>query len=238
MASFKYNIARIRGGGPKSGCQINGLADAMKKWGLAHDEPYGVKYVTANKAEGKAGQNIAGVLICRESKTIHTETEDGEITDRPVETAAEFPFNLSTAIGTLEFHAGTAAIFERFAFFLTDCLKFRAIVDVIEVDLLAAVEALIKTVPKLIIRSARVSDFAANSYCNGVYTPKFMSTTHGLEFMAEHSADLQAVTVRWAGRVKRVNVTLGPNGCNSYSCDEDDIQHVRSVLKELILKSV
>lgn len=235
MASVKYNLARLR---MRPGATAKQMAAEMNEFGLAPDEPYGVKFVTASAASGAGKGAVAGVLICREAKTISIEDrETGEIQSDIVQTAAEFPFNISTARETVEFHAGGHTIFERFAVFLTGCLQWRAQVDIIEVDLLAAVENLIKCAeaPKLIIRSARVSDFAANSYCNGVYTPKFISTDHGLEFMAEHPDDLQAVTVRWAGRSGRVGVTLGPKGCNVYSCDDDDRQAAQAVLKKLIL---
>lgn len=224
MASFKINFAVCKGlAGPAD------MVDALEQFGLAETEEIGVLHASA--AAGAA----FGTLVRRSWLAVQKlDAETHEVLSENVERITLLPFGAFHKQDRLEVYAGSAKAIEEVGGFLASGLAMAVVTEPFELDLLALVESLIKETKKFQLRAVRVSDYAANSYMIGAYTPKFMDTDHGLKFMEEYAAVLKTVQVRFAGPSGRVNVTLTPNACFSYSCHEDDQPEVQRILRALV----
>ena len=84
------------------------------------------------------------------------------------------------------------------------------------------------------MQSVRISDYAHTSFMAGGYSPSFLDTQHGRDFLDEHADHVLSAKVRFQGTSGRVSVTLSGKACFSYSCDEDDQSYVQNLLRALI----
>lgn len=224
MASFKINFALCRGLG-----EPGGIVEAMEAYGLAETEEIGVLH--ANAAAGAA----FGTLVRRTNLAIQRiDPKTHQVLTEAVERVALIPFGAFGKAERLEVYAGGGAAVKDVSAFLGSGLAMPVVTDPVELDLLGAVEKLIKTTSKFQLRTVRVSDYAANSYMIGPYAPKFMDTDHGLKFLNEYAEVLKSVQVRFAGPSGRATATLTPNACLSYSCAEDDQPAIQDILRTLI----
>lgn len=224
MASFKINFASCRGlPAPKA------LVAALEEFGFAEGEEIGVLHCSA--ASGAA----FGTLVRRTNVAVQkVDEKTREVLTQKIEKATLIPFGAFAEQERLEVYAGSATAIEEVGAFFASGLSLPVSLDALEIDLESAVEKLIKKTQRFQLRSARVSDYAANSYMIGPYGPKFMDTEHGQAFLAEHAAALKSVQVRFATPAGRAGATLTPNACFGYSCDEDDQPVVQQVLRELL----
>jgi len=212
MPSFVLNIARIRG------CpEPKALAKLLTDWG----KPQGEEFAVLACAVAQASVSVSLVRTSR-STVQRLDAKTGELTDAEVERATMLPFAVKPGQQTLEVYAGSFAGIERVGAFLSACLA-----------LPVTVEAILAKQHRAQLRSVKVSDFSANSYMTGAYGPKFLDTQHGQDFLAEHAAGITAATVRFSAHAGRVNLTLRPNCCASYSGSEDDQPEVQSILRGL-----
>jgi len=224
MASYKLNIARIRGCPPAAE-----LGEAIEGYGLPEYEEYGVLDCTSGQS------TVYGTIVRKTQQTIQRlNAEAGEVTDVAVEKATVYPFGVNPAREVLETYAGSAGGIAQVAAFLAGHLALPTIVELIEIDVLTAIDKLASRTEKFQLRSARVSDYAHNSFMNGTYGPKFLDTEHGKDFLGEYADYIKAASVCFAGPSGRINVALTPAACFSFSCSEDDHPTAQGVLRKLI----
>ncbi len=224
MATFKLNIARIRGCTPP-----NELNKAMKEFGLPDDEAFGV-------LNHSATDSTVFATIARRTQTAvqKLDTDSGEVLTAPVEKVTVYPFAVKPSAEVLEIYAGSVSAIEQIGLFFSSALGVPAVVEAIDLDIPSAIEKLAKETGKFQLKSVRVNDYAHNSYMSGPYVPKFLDTVHGLEFMEEYAELITAASVRFQGPSGRVNVRLTPKACFSFSCNEDDQPTVQTVLRKLV----
>jgi len=211
MATFKLNIARIRGCPPPAE-----VAEALDEFGLPETEEFGVLNHSA------AGEAVWATIIRKTTQAVQTLDEAArDVTSAVVEKVTVYPFAVKPSTEVLEVYAGSAAAIEQ-------------VVDAIELDIPSAIEKLARNTEKFQLRSIRVSEYAHNSFMSGPYAPKFLDSQHGVDFLDEYAEFVAAASVRFAGPTGRINVKLSPKACFSYSCNEDDQPTVQSILRKLV----
>jgi hypothetical protein len=224
MASFKLNIARIRG------CPAPAeLLAQMQVFGLPETDEFGVLRCNAT-----SDAVWATILRKTQQAVSQLNTETNELEAKPVERATAIPLAVRPKAELLEVYAGSAGSVEQAGVFFSSCLALPTVVEEIELDIPAALEKLAKTTQRFQLKGVRVSDYSHNSYMTGAYVPKFMDSEHGREFLEKYEAALQSADVRFHGPNGRVSVKLTPRACFSYSCHEDDQATVQQILRGLV----
>jgi len=223
MASYKLNIARIRG------CpEPAAVAEAMAQYGLPEDDEFGVLNHSAT------GENLFGTVVRKTQQSVQQlDQEAREVLSAPIERVQVYAFAIRPAAETLELYSGSKAAFEQMGFFLGSCLALPVVVEPIEVDVAHALEKLQGLTEKFQLKSIRVGDFAHNSYMAGPYAPKFLDSEHGKDFLEANAEAVTAASVRFAGPMGRANARITPNACFGFSCHEDDRPVVMSILRKL-----
>jgi len=223
MASYTLNIARTRG------CPTAGeLRKKLTDYGVQPETGFAVLDV----AKGSAF--VRGTLVRLVAQQYpHLDGEAEQLDTQVVEKAVALPLSLWPGKGRLEIAAGSKTGIEDVGAFLASELALSVVVDPIEIDLVDAVEWLAANANRFQLRSATISDYAHNSYMIGKYSPKFMDTDHGLKLLEGYAEATDAVVVRFVLGA-RVNLTIRPSGCFSYSLkDEGDNDQVKKILREL-----
>lgn len=224
MASFKLNFARI------DGCPAPAaVAKLMEKFGLPESEEFGVLSHQASESA------LFATIIRRTQQAVpRLDPETKELTAAPVERVTVYPFAIKPSTGRLELYAGAAAGIEQVGAFLSSCLGLPTLVEQLDLDLPSALEKLAGATKAFQLRSIRVKEYAHNSYMVGPYAPKFLDSEHGKDFLQEHLETVTSAAVQFAGPKGKVRVSLSPNACFSYSCNEDDQAAVQAVLRKLV----
>lgn len=226
MASYKINFASCKGLE-----EPTKMVSAMEEFGLAEGEEVGILHSSATSTAA------FGTLVRRTNMAVQKiDEETREVLTASVERVNLIPFGTFANKSRLEVYAGSASSIEQVGTFLSSGLSLATVTEPIEFDVLTAVEKLMKSTQRFVLRAVRVTDYAANSYMIGPYAPKFMDTEHALKFMEEYAEALATVQVRFAGKAAKANVTLTPNACFSYSCAEDDQPEIQQILRGLIDK--
>lgn len=223
MASYKLNVARIRGcPSPRE------VDEAMAEFGLPETEEYGVLDHSATDT------SVFGTIIRKTQQTMpQLDADAKELTATMVERVTAYPFGARPDTETLEVYAGSASGIEQVGLFFSSALAFPTVTEAVEVDIPAAIDKLLETTEKFQFRSVRISEYAHNSFMSGSYAPKFLDTQHGRDFMEEYAELVVAASVKFAGPSGRVTVSLTPKACFTYSCGEDDRSFVQSILRKL-----
>ncbi|MFP4107300.1 MAG: hypothetical protein ACLFVU_14600 [Phycisphaerae bacterium] len=224
MASFKLNIARIQGSPTPQE-----LVEQMESYGLPESEEFGV-------LEAKAAAEWAfGSVVRKTQQAVQKlDPESQQIVTGAVEKATVYPFGVQPQHEILELYAGAASGIEQMSIFFGSCLALSTVVEPIEIDVLSAIQKLMEETKRFQLRSVRVSDFAANSYMIGPYTPKFVDTPNGVEFVEQYVEGITSASVKFQGPTGRVTVSVTPKACFSYSCKDDDQDFVKATLRKLI----
>jgi len=224
MASFKMNIARIKGcPSPKK------VGELMGKFGLPPTEEYGVLNHQATDT------TIFATIIRKTQQTVQRlNPETNELTSDVVERVTVYPFGIKPDTEQLEVYAGSAAAIEQVGAFLSNCLALPVVVEAIEIEVPDALEKLAKHTKNLQLRSLRVSEYAHNSFMIGPYTPKFLDSEHGKEFLDQYADFITTASVRFAGSKGKVTASLSKKACFGFSCHEDDVSVVKSILRKLV----
>ncbi len=227
MASFKLNLARIKGcPSPKE------VVAGMEEFGLPETEEFGVLNHSATS------ETIFATIIRKTNQAVQTlDAETQEITTAAVEKITVYPFAVRPEQEVLEIYAGTASGIEQIGVFFASCLALPTVVEPIELDIPSAIDKLAASTSKFQLRSIRISDYAHNSHMAGPYAPKFLDTQHGRDFLDEYVDYVQTASVRFQGPSGRVTVALTPSACFSYSCHEDDQAAVQSILRKIVIKT-
>ncbi|HUT01908.1 MAG TPA: hypothetical protein VM031_05605 [Phycisphaerae bacterium] len=224
MATYKLNIARIRGCPPPPA-----LAEALEAFALPEDEEFGVLNHSATD------RVVFGTVVRRIQQAVQRlDVEAREVTAAPVERVQVYPFGIRPRAETLEVYAGSASALEQMGLFLSGCLHLPTSVEAIELDIAPALRKLLESAERFQLRSLRVSDYAHNSYMAGPYAPKFLDTEHGMAFLEEYEEFVTAASVRFAAPTGRANARLTPKACFTYSCHEEDRPTVQSILRGLV----
>lgn len=225
MATFKLNMARIKGA-PKAAH----LVEVIRDFGKPERDAYAVMDCDMNEA----GTVVTGHLARKSTKFFsRLDDKSGEIVPCEMESVKVYPFIIKPDREILQTLAGTAGSIKDMAAFLSGGLGLSTVVEDIEVDILAVIDELAKQTNKFSIKKAKASDYAANSYIMGTYTPGFMDSEHGKDFMEQHAEALTAATVRFQCGHGRVTVQLRPTACFSFSCHEDDAGAIRKLLESV-----
>ena len=224
MASFKLNIAHITGCPPPKT-----LAAALEEFGLPESEEFGVLQFSATS------EAVFGTVVRRTQQAVQrVDPESKEVTSTAVEKVTLYPFGVKPSTGVLEVYAGSGTGLEQVGNFFAGCLALPTAVEQIELDIPSAIEKLTKAVQRFQLKGIRVNDYAHNSYMLGVYAPKFLDSTHGMEFMEQYSQFIASAAVRFQGPSGKVSVTLTPKTNFAFSCNEDDQPTVQSILRKLV----
>lgn len=224
MASFKLNIARLRG------CPDPQEVDkAMAEWGLPDDDAYGVL------DHSVAGEAAYATIVRKTQQTIQcVDAEAKEMTATIVERAAAIPFGVRPSKEILEVYAGSASAIEQVGLFFSSCLAMPVTAEPIDLDVGSAIDKLRSLTERCELRAARVKDYAHNSFMSGTYAPKFLDTEHGRDFLEEYGEHIAAASVRFTGQNGRINVSLSSKSCFGFSCDEEDQPLAQSILRKLV----
>ncbi len=224
MASYKMNFAICKGLQDPAA-----IVAGMEEYGLAESEEMGVLHASA--AAGAA----FGTLVRRTNLAIQKlDLESREVVTDTVERVSLIAFGAFPAEERLEVYGGSASAIADVSTFLGSCLGQAIVTDPYELDMEAAVEKVMNNTQRFMLRTIRVTDYAADSYMIGPYAPKFLDTEHGLKFLEDFGEAVKSVQVRFAAPTAKANVTLAPNACFSYSCHEDDQPVVQQLLRGLL----
>jgi hypothetical protein len=224
MASFKLNIANAQGCPP-----ADELAALMTEYGLPEGDEFGVLSATSSS------DNAYGTVIRRTKQAVQKlDDETGEVTTTAVEKVQLLPIGVRPSTDRLEIYAGSKSGIEQIGAFLGSCLALPVVVEPIEIDVLSAINWLSQNTKRFQLKSVRINEYAHNSYMMGPYTPKFLDTAHGQEFLEEYGEFATAANVRFQGPTGRVSATLRPVACLNFSCNEDDQHEVQSILRKLV----
>ena len=223
MASFRLNIARIRG------CPApQDVAEAMESYGLPDGEEYAVLGVSATE------KSVFGTLVRKTQQAVQRlDAKAREVTAEAVERVTVYPFGVRPDAEVLEIYAGSAGGIEQVGIFFAGALALPTVVEAIELDIPGAVDRLSKSTEKFQLRSVRVSEYAHNSFMSGPYSPKFLDSQHGQDFLAEYAEVVTAAGVRFACPGGRATVTLSAKACFGFSCSEEDQPFVQGRLRTL-----
>jgi len=223
MASYQLNLARLRNCPP-----VAALAKAVAAFGLPKDEEFGV-------LSHSATDHAVFATLVRKTQAAVTRLDEqtGEVTTAAVEKATVYPLAVKPRAELLETYAGSETGLEQVGVFLASCLQLPVVVEPIELDIPAALDKLARQAPKFQLRSLRVSDYAHNSFMSGLYAPKFLDSQHGMEFLEEYADSAMAASVRFTAQAGRATVTLRPKACFRFSCGEEDLAEVQSLLRKL-----
>ncbi len=224
MATFKLNIAQIRQCPPPAEVDA-----AMAEHGLPEGEPFGV---LSHSASDKAA---FATIARRTEQTVQTLDEaTQEITSSLVEKVTVYPIAIYPTQHRLETYAGTASGIDQIAGFLASSLAMPTVVDTIEIDIPGAIEKLADLCPKFRLVAVRVRDYAHNSYMAGPYSPKFLDSQHGVDFLNQHLDAIVSARVDFYAETGKASINLTPKAAFSFSCNEDDETQVQSILRKLI----
>jgi hypothetical protein len=224
MASYKLNIARIKGA-PKP-AELDKL---LEEFGLPESEEYGILSHSVSDAA------CFGRLIRRTQQTFQKlDEETKDLVTGQIEKVTVYDFAVVPGKELLEVYAGSAAGIKELGAFFSSGLGLSTVVEPVEVDVLSAIEKLAKNTKKFVLRSVRVSDFAHNSYMIGPYTPKFTDSEHGQDFMQQYAEAIKSASVRFQGPNGKVTASITPTGCFTYSCADDDPPTVKTILRGLV----
>jgi hypothetical protein len=224
MASFRLNIARIRGcPAPRQ------LGGAMEAFGLPQDQEFGV-------LNWSTSDSIASATIVRKTQTAvqRLDSDTKEVTASPVERVTLYPFAVRPRQETLEIYAGSAGAIEQVGLFLSGPLGLSTVVEPIELDLVEALGKLAGLTQRFVLRNVRVSDYSHNAYMTGPYAPKFLDTEHGKEFLEEYAAGATSAGVKFRGPTGPATVSLGRSACFGFSCRDDDQAAIQAILRKLV----
>ena len=223
MASYKLNLARIRG------CPLlENVEKLLAEFGLPENEEYGVLQHAATDTA------LFATIVRKTNQAVQRlDPETQEVVSAAIEKVTVYPFCIRPESELLEVYAGSAASIDQVATFLASALALPTIVDNIELDVLSAADRLAEMTERFQLRAARISDYAHDSYMSGPYAPKFLDSQHGRDFVEEYIEYVKTANVRFKGPSGNVTVSISPKACFSFSCHEDDKGEILSLLRRL-----
>jgi hypothetical protein len=223
MASFRLNVARIRGLPP-----VKDIVSALKQFGMPAKGEFGVISYAGT------ADSVTAEIIHRSRELVGRLDPTGQkVIPTPVERIIAYPFQVSPAKERLEIHAGAANGIEKIGTFMASHLSLTVTTELVELDVVRAVGKLSSRVERFRLHSVRLEGYAYNSYMVGTYSPRFLDSEHGLEFLAEHDEGVLSACVRFVGPNGRVSLIITRNACFTYSCEEADQDFAKTVLRRL-----
>ena len=224
VASYKMNIASIKG------CpDAKKFGALLADFGVPEKEEFGVL------AWATAPASVTATILRKSLQSIQKmDARTKEITTEKVEKVTLYPFFVKPSTERLEVYSGSKAAIEQVSVFFSSCLCLATVVEACELDVLGTINTLTREQAKFQLKAVKVSDYAANSYMLGAYGPKFIDSEHGREFLEKYAEAVTSASVRFYVNGHKANVTLRPNACLSYSCDEDMQQEIQEVVRKLV----
>ena len=224
MASFQMNIGSLDHCPPPAK-----VVEAMKEFGLPDGGEFGVLSHVGNDSI------VQAIVIRRDRKVLKTlDGETHEVAETPVDCVVQIPVGLFPRRSRIETYDGGVTGIELMGAFLGSALALPAVVNPLELDVLAMVRRIMETTERFQLRSARLREYAANSYVSGSYAPKFLDTQSGLDFLEEHAEYVDNAVVRFQAPGGRATVTVSPKACFRFSvANEDDKPAVQQLLRKL-----
>ncbi len=223
MASFKLNVAKIRGL-PTGGK----LVSALKDFGMPSGEEFGVLSCSFK------GDSVSSIVIYRSTQSIRQLDPSGqEIISTAIERIRTYQVQMTPAKDRIETYEGSANGIERIQAFLSSQLSLPVVTEAIELDVARAVEKLSTRLERFQLRSIRMEGYSPKSYMIGTYCPRFSDTEHALEFLAEHDEGVLGASIRFAGPRGLVGATITQNACFTYFCDHENKEFAQNTLRRL-----
>lgn len=225
MASYKINFARIHN------CpDVETLSSALESFGLPENEPSGVLHCK-NSDVGV----FADIVLLESLAVKQLDREKQEVVETSVEKATVYPIGIFPKRGLVEIYDGGAAGIEDVGMFLAGGLGIPTVLEPIEIDLNSAIETLREKTHHFQLKKLRASEYAHNSYASGPYTPAFLDTEHGKEFLEEYAETMAAATVRFQMDCGKASLHLGTKACFRFTVkDEQDKPKMHPLLRELL----
>jgi hypothetical protein len=224
MASYKLNIAKIQGAPP-----ARELLQLFNDYGLPDDEEFGV-------LDCSASDEVLYASILRKTHQAiqRFDGESGEISTTAVEKASILRVGIFPKRCVIELYDGTASSFDYMTNFLGSHLALPIVIDTIDMDIPASVRFLQKSTKRFVLKSIRVSDYAHSSYMIGPYTPKFLETEAGMDFLEEYTDFTTSASCRFQTSRGRATVTLTPKTCLRFTLsNEEDKAEMHTLLRKM-----
>ncbi len=185
-----------------------------------------------------AGEAVLADLLVRKTRTVRKwDAAKGEMTEHPVESDSVMTVRLHPALDLVSTYAGGARTITDVHVLLASELCLPVVTDVVKLDLLSAVRELQRRVNRFTLVQVKHTEFASDSYTSGPFAPRFIDTQHGLDFLEEQEAGIEAAVVTFAGPSKRVRVTIRQEVGFAYSCHDDDQAAVQKILMGIAFPS-
>lgn len=225
MASFKLNLATITNSPP-----VKDLAEALEEYGLPENEEFGVLNHTAAEAA------VFATILRKTHQAIQRlDAKTSEVLTDAVEKVTVYPIGVFPRRGVLEVYEGSATGIEQIGAFFASGLALPTVVAPIDLDIPAAIDKLRAETDRFQLKSIRVSEYAHSSYMSGPYTPKFLDSEHGMDFLREYVDYVTSANCRFQAPNGKVTLTLSQKACFRYSLNnEDDQPAVQAILRKLI----
>ena len=205
------------------------IAEMMDEFGLPDTEEFGVLNSSASDAA------VYATLIRKTNQAIKKlDKENQDLATTAVERVSVLPIGIFPQRNTLEIYEGSAASIDQVTAFLTSCLALPVVINPIDKDLITCVEKL-RDLPRFQLKSIRISEHAHNSYMIGPYTPKFLDTESGLEFLEQNAEFATTASVKFQAQAGRATINIKPKMCFTYSIsNEDDKPFIQNILRKLL----
>ena len=175
MASFKLNIAQIKGCPP-----AGELAELIGSYGRPEGDEFGVLNHSGSE------ESVFATVIRRTQQAVQKlDEETGEVLSSPVEKVNVYPLGVRPDTEILEVYAGSNSGIEQMGVFFASCLALPTVTEPIPIDIVSAIEKLEHETQGFQLRSIRVGDYAHNAFMAGPYAPKFLDSQHGKDFLDE-----------------------------------------------------
>lgn len=209
---------------------------AMKEYGMPEGEEYAIlsSFVSDNTV-------FATIARTTNTEVPRVDFEVGELESRGVEKATRIAFALFPDKKRLEVYEGAPSAVEHVAAMLGSCLALPTVVNHIELDIGNTVNHFMRTMQRVNIKSAKLKAYAASSYVEGPYSPKFLDNESAVEFLDANKDEVESVRVRFYSPYGLATVTIRPDACFKFSMkDEDGQSGMQNILRQAagILKPV
>ena len=232
MPSFQMHIASI------AGCDPDELVDRLKQF--IEGQGDSAREFVVLKYHRRKGSHAVRIDLARriqcELQTIAAGPGGKlSLTATPAARAVASTVLINTKAERIETYGpGSQSLDHAADGFLINELGLPVLWERMKVDLSAAIDKLAAEVERLRIVNTGVGDYSHNSYMIGPYTPKFLDSQHGIDFLQEYIEGVKTVRVKFAGPAGPVGLSVKPVSSFSGSIrDEDDLAYVQSICRKL-----
>jgi hypothetical protein len=244
MAQHKLNVSAI-GNCPT----INELFAAFEVWGRPENESFGIIELERYK-----DLKVTATLCATKDRTVkRIDKKTGEMVETLVSTTTLIPFSITypqdgSKVGRIETYAGSHGSIGTVWSFLkravegqtetsTTKIEKPIIIKDITTDLIGFLRKLQDRYSRsggAHLVGCKVSGYEHAEKVVGVYTPRFINSGEGEEFVQKHIDNIKSINVRWQGTEKKIVLTIHPNSSFALSAPEDEEDVLQYDISELI----